>query len=269
MNAKLKRLKAVLLFELDIHYSYPLLESIVFFMLVLSFYYILGSGSFYQFYVIPSSLYGGQEIAASLVLWTEEHAFRTMAGTCYSISFVLAFFVPTLAALSFGRDMDTGIFRTFLSYPINRQHLFLVKESMILASTCGASSIACILALIIFEPGSISWGLTSLCLLALWTPALIVSVATSAIAVLSKSLSASLFGGVALSFGMVTIPLLFGSMGYVLMAILNPQSLFQIYIFNDYSSSILQTLLAGFIVSLVIGVFLLVMTLRRINVMEV
>jgi ABC-type transport system involved in multi-copper enzyme maturation permease subunit len=211
----------------------------------------------------------GSEIIAVFELWTRTHIIWTLQGAFNSISFILAFFVPILAALTFGRDIDTGTFRTFLSYPISRRQLFFAKEFLILVVICGTTSISYFVALLSFEPNLNPLGLILLYLVTLWTPALLVSLATGLIAVLSKSLSASLFGGVALSFGMVFSPFLFRSMDALLVAILNPAMAVSMYIVEDYSISILQSLSVGIITSLAISVLLLVVTLKQINRMEV
>ncbi|MBY8998201.1 MAG: hypothetical protein KGD60_10740 [Candidatus Thorarchaeota archaeon] len=268
MRLNLKRFKSILLLELDTNYSFPLLEIIVSLLVVLSFYFMAG-GAFYAFFGIPHLVQSGPEIIVFFEEWTRTHAIRTLQGASYDISFILAFFIPVLTALTFGRDMDTGTFRTFLSYPISRHQLFLAKEFLILVVISGTTSISYFVALLSFEPNLNSPGLILLFLVTQWTPAILVSLATILIAVLSKSLSASLFGGVALSFGMMISPFLFRSMDTLLVAILNPVMAVSTYIFEDYSISILQSLSVGIVASLAISVLLLIVTLKQINRMEV
>lgn len=268
MRLNLKRFKSILLLELDTNYSFPLLEIIVSVLVFLSFYFVAG-GLFYNFWEIPDPFFSGPEIIVVFEQWTRTHVFWTIQGASYTISFILAFFIPVLTALTFGRDMESGTFRTFLSYPISRHQLFLAKEFLILLVICGTTSISYFIALLSFEPNLNPLGLILLSLVTLWTPAILVSLATILIAVLSKSLSASLFGGVALSFGMLFGSFLFRSMDTLLVAILNPAWVVSMYVFADYSVSILQSLSVGIITSLAISVLLLIVTLKMINRMEV
>ena len=268
MQLNLKRFKSIVLLELDTNYLFPLLEIIVSMLVVLSFSFV-ASGAFYTFFEIPDPVLSGSDIIVVYEQWTRTHAIRTLQGASYSISFVLAFFIPVLTALTFGRDMDRGTFRTFLSYPISRHQLVLAKEFLILVVICGTTSISYLVALLSFEPNLNSLGLILLFLVTQWTPALLVSLATILIAVLSKSLSASLFGGVGLSFGMMMSPMLFRSMDALLTAILNPAMAVSMYIIEDYSISVLQSVTVGIFTSLAISVLLLIVTLKQINRMEV
>lgn len=269
MRLNLKRFKSILLLELDTNYSFPLLEIIVSVLVFLSFFVVATSGAFHDFWDIPNPFFSGPEIIGVFEHWTRTHVFWTIQGASFTISFILAFFIPVLTALTFGRDMEAGTFRTFLSYPISRHQLFLAKEFLILLVICGTTSISYFIALLSFEPNLNPLGLILLSLVTLWTPALLVSLATILIAVLSKSLSASLFGGVALSFGMVFGSFLFRWTDTLLVAILNPAWVVSMYVFGDYSVSILQSLSVGLITSLAISILLLIVTLKLIDRMEV
>ncbi|NHI83795.1 MAG: hypothetical protein EAX81_05795 [Candidatus Thorarchaeota archaeon] len=270
MNNRLNRLKSIMVLDLSTHYSFPLAEILVAIMMMLSFYLIYSNGAFSLYFEIPPSIpYTESQIIVIYEQWTSSHSFRTLASAIWDYSFILAFFTPMLAALSFGRDIDAGTFRTYLSYPISRRHLFFAKEALILAIVSGTTSISFLIGLLSLAPNlEVSFPLL-LCLATLWTPTLFVSLATILIAITSKSLSASLFGGGALSFGSVISPLIFQSMDTLLVAIINPASAIMRYIFDEYSVYTLQSVLAGIIISLGISALLLIITLKRFEAMEI
>ena len=269
MDNRFSRLKSVIVLDLNTHYSFPLAEIIVAAMVVLSFYFIYSNASFSLFFEIPPSApYTESQIVAIFKQWTANHAFHTLASAIWDYSFVLALFTPILAALSFGSDMDAGTFRTYLSYPISRRQLFFAKEILILAIVSGITSMSSLIALLSLEPSLDTWFPLLLCVAALWMPALLTSLVTILIAIASKTLSASLFGGCAFSFGGIVSTFIFQSMDTSLVTILSPASAIMRYVLDDYSVSTLQSVLAGFFISLVIGVLLLIVTLKSFEALE-
>jgi len=266
MTINLRRLKAIILLESDTHYSFPFAEIIVSLLVVLTFYFMSDSPYSIYYVVVSSPIWNGTVIEASIEQWISTHAFRTSAGACYDMAFILAFLVPVLSALSFGRDLDTGITKTLLSYPVTRHQLFISKEVIILAITSGTVSVSYILALICFEPGPIQMEVVLLSLSSFWIPALLVSSTTALIGAKTKSLPASLFGGIALSFGMIIIPTIVNQIPTMLIAILNPGLVLVRY---DFSSLMLESLLLGLITSLVISILMLLIAMKGFEKLEV
>ncbi len=269
MYPRLKKLKAIMELEIDTHYSFPLLETIVSLLVIMSFYYATKAG-FFMYGEIPIEYpIPGQSLLDLLPKWIEMGA-SVLAGRVYdNMMVILAFFVPVLTALSFGRDMDAGAFKTLLSYPISRRQLFMSKELLVLATTCGISSVSVLVAIRTFEPGPVHMDIVLMGTAVLWIPAMIVSSITALIAIHSRSLSASLFGGIAVSVGRVLSPFLFKDMPDMLIAIMNPGYAINTYLSSIQSGEILYSIPVGMFIAFAIGVLLLIVSMVSFDRMEV
>ncbi|MCF2137220.1 MAG: ABC transporter permease [Candidatus Thorarchaeota archaeon] len=259
MNRRLKRFKVLLTFELTTHYSFPFLEGIIAVTILLAFYFMASTPLAAHYLILPTlSANESAALVAAINQWIALHAAYHLGGWSLRMSVFLSFLVPLLTSLSFARDMDQGMFRTLCSYPIARSQLLLSKELIVLIATCGTATLSLILGLITFEPGPVRMDILILCILVVWAPLLFVSTVTALIAILSKSLPASLFGGIGVSIAMQALSY-FRSVPAGVASFLNPSIILIQYIQEDFFVPLLVALVYGIMVSIIAsGIFMII-----------
>lgn len=212
MRRTVRTLLAIYSLESDLSYSFPYVEGIVVVFLFIAFTSVLsvfGEGP--GVLIRPGPAWN----ATQSVAFYEEYR-NTMAASAYGVSalgfsYVLAFLVPLLVAFTLAGRFEDGTLHTYLSYPISRSSLLLVKTSMMII-VVGLSTTVSALSVVLFFSRNVAVDAAIILLLAaLWSYIVLLTCATTLVGVISKNAGATAIVGVLLWYFLtiiVAMPLL-------------------------------------------------------------
>jgi hypothetical protein len=133
MKKSVRTLLAVCSLESDLSYSFPYVEGIVVIFLFTAFISVFSAVAGGPYINIRPGLAWNTTQSVA----TYEEYRNTMAASVYGVSalgfsYILAFLVPLLTTFTLTGHFEDGTLPTYLSYPISRSSLLLVKASMMI-----------------------------------------------------------------------------------------------------------------------------------------
>ncbi len=205
MNKRLKQTLGLIKLELDMSFPIPILECIVVLPLLLASYVVLqfipGLSTISE---VTPSLYDLDKIMDTMnTLGTKKYA-----EVLYPINTIILFIVPVLIAFSISRELETGMTRTMLSYPIKRWSYILIKILMIVAFIVIGVNAGLIFAVSALIPYGINTDALLVMFLSFLVLVIAVAATTSLIAVFSKNMLATTVLGCGLWFGLLFLAML-------------------------------------------------------------
>ncbi|MBD3158445.1 MAG: hypothetical protein GF309_06595 [Candidatus Lokiarchaeota archaeon] len=132
MRRRLKEYKATVELVMDSFFHFPLVEVLTGAFIVIAAYFITGTHLGNSF-IVPSILgpdYTIEEMNNTLT----RSGMLTLGSTLSNFSFLLAFILPPIIAYSVGRAMETGILRTYLSFPLSKENFLSAIVSIIVGA---------------------------------------------------------------------------------------------------------------------------------------
>ncbi len=270
MNKKLKQTLGLIKLELDKSFPVPILECIIILPLLLASYVVLQftPGLSTRSDLVPS-LYDLDKIMDTMnTLGTKK-----FAEVLYPINTIILFIVPVLIAFSISRELETGMTRTMLSYPIKRWYYILIKVLMlvtIIVIGVGAGLTFAVSTLI-------PYGANTDALLVMFLSFLVLVIAvtatTSLIAVFSKNILATTVLGCGLWFGLFFLAI-YSDYDPVTRGILNPVLMAISFagegaIYPWFSDIVIQDVFVSIGGTLAVGLTALIIAVLQFNRMGV
>jgi ABC-type transport system involved in multi-copper enzyme maturation permease subunit len=199
MKKSVRTLLAVCSLESDLSYSFPYVEGIVVIFLFTAFISVFSAVAGGPYINIRPGLAWNTTQSVA----TYEEYRNTMAASVYGVSalgfsYILAFLVPLLTTFTLTGHFEDGTLPTYLSYPISRSSLLLVKASMLII-VLGLSTTVSALSVVLFFSRGVPLDTTIILLLAaLWSYVVLLTCVTTLVGVLSKNAGATAIVGVLL-----------------------------------------------------------------------
>jgi len=269
MHENWVRFKAAVSFELDSDYAFPLFERAFALITLLSFYFALLPNLGWDLVVVPSQWNGTYFVDA----YTEViplMATISLGGCMFQFSQIFAVAMPILISLSVARELESGMMRTKLSYPIGRNSLLLTKCLLVASITVIPASLMSLGGVLLFEPGPKDIGALVIHFVSLWlSSAMVISIALLA-SLVSKGLPGALFSGLAVSFGLTQLPLLVPGWPLWIDSFCNPaHGAVRLLDWIRTSQESMLELAAGFGLAIALVTVLLVLSISVFRKMEV
>ena len=256
-QVKLRSIRGWINLEKAVSYGFPVPEGIV------SIFLFIALSS-----IIPLEILD-ENFSESL----EYISFRTYAQGALSIAMVMVFIAPMFLSHTFVRGFSDGTMRTFLSYPINRFKIMVLKiylPSIILGFS---ATIPLVLSIHIAFMGTTYLDFVILYTTAIWATTILVVGITSVIAVISKSIIATPFISMATAFSLSLASLMSYYNPYIIQGTFNPVLIVTrcfTGIFNpEIHSPTILDVIGSFICATSIGIGLLILSILIFKFREV
>ena len=220
--------------------------------------------------IIPLEILGGN-ISRTLEYLT----FRTYAQGAFSIAMTMVFVAPMFLSNTFVRSFSDGTMKTYLSYPISRFKIMVLKIYLPTIFLGFSASIPLVLSIHIAFMGTTHLDVVLLYSTALWVTTILVVGVTSIIAVTTKNVIATSFTSMATSYSLSVLGLMSYKSPYIIQGTLNP-----VHIVSSYFGGVLNPditpppptsldVFGSFIGAISIGIGLLVLALIVFRMREV
>jgi hypothetical protein len=260
--------RSALSLEIDTVYPIPFIEGIVFTLSVLAFFFVsdIGFGIFAR--ISPSPEWNGIPIENLFTGFMNQAFIMSLGRAFNSFTYVLLFIVPVLVTLDIARGLESGFFRTWLSYPIGRRKLLLLKVMIVMILVTLPVNVASVLGALYLEPGVIPVDEIIVLSSALWAFSLMVTSISVILAVLTKSLPVTLFGGVGIPFSLASTALLLRDLPAIIRALFNPLFITMTFTGSNSASLLLENVLLGIVGSAFVGLILLACSVLAFDRME-
>jgi ABC-type transport system involved in multi-copper enzyme maturation permease subunit len=218
MRNTTRKLRAAVMLELDMSFSFPVLECLVALPI------LLASLSVLQY--IPGV---GTTSEAVPELFNREKLFERMVGlgayvfatNLYTFDYVVLFIVPMAVTFTLARGFENGTTRTMLSYPIGRRSFLLTRAGLIVLTTALPINAGRLFPVIVFTPPPIDVAALMTMSVSLWVLVFAICTTTVLVAVISGSMPTTAVIGCGLWFIML-YEAMAGSLSSVVRGVLNP-----------------------------------------------
>lgn len=273
VDDKIRRFNALRL-EINISYPFPSIVSIFSVFIFIASFSLLGIST----YGLGTSVPVGWD--STLITEQLGESIRTMINRATITSILNSFFlvllvVPLLVAFTFALGFSNGQIRTLLSYPISRKNLILIKSGVVFVLVVSAITSGGLLGMIFFFPFSIDILLLFQLIIPLWITIFLMTVGCVLIATLSQSAPITIAGGVGIWSGAFVLYTMQSTQS-IIMSVLIPVLSAINYIDPNPPSPIsfmgttpLSDVLFGSGIALVLGIFLLYLSVFLFRKMEV
>jgi hypothetical protein len=242
--------------ERAISYQFPVPEGIVCIFL----FFALSSTSTLEI-LNPSSL--------------EYLSFRAYSQGAFTIAMVAVIVAPMFLSHTFVRGFSDGTMTTYLSYPISRFNIMVLKLYLPIISLGFSITVPLVLYIHIIFGAITHLGVVILYTITLWVTLIFIGGATSLIAVISKNVIATSFVSMATVYAFSVASTLYYRNPYIIQGTFNP-----VYIVTSYYSGILNPEIASqcptildvfgsFICAISLGIGLLILALQIFKIREV
>jgi len=247
MKRALKRAWAAFEIEIDISFPFPVLECLFVVPLFLA--------SSIALQVIPtfyarSDLFPDFFRPGDIVMFIDGVGIRVFAEALYSLNAIILFIIPMIITFNLARNLENGIMKTLLSYPIGRRKLLITKVCQVVILVWFAMISGLFFSVYVFTP--VMNGMPSFILMSASLLALVFAVTTTtiliAIATKSTPATAILGSGLWFSFLFLAMSRTFSS---IVRGIMNPVLMAvnleggALGFFTDITSADLMTSIAG------------------------
>ncbi len=257
MTIRIRKSLALLRFELGTHYRFPIVESVIAFVLGLSLVVIIASAQDLHLSITHGPAWNGSEQADYFLEIARTTAVSVFSVTGDLLSYVVAFVVPMIVGFNLGKGIENGFAETTVSYPVSRRSLIAVKAAALISLVliCGLGiPFLCNLLFIPSEKPA-----DSFLLVAFSFSAYTVLVASTSLllSIIGRRASASAVGGTAMWLLLLLIvsttdryPLVRG--------IINPVQIASDYLFRGTTGPLFADVLISSAMCLLLGVLVLV-----------
>jgi len=265
MSRRTTKARTIVCILFETFYSFPIIEVVVSGLLFLSVYFMANASLSNTFRLVPAP---GSPFVGVFLDIIEQSVINALCVSLLNLSSLLALLIPLLVAFSFARLIETGLLRTYLSYPIGRCSTLVLSVLLVLAVVVAPITLGLTLSVYIFNPyfppvDSFVLAATALCLFTLLTVSL-----TLLLSLLSKSVLATSIGGVGLSYAMLGAGAYYEAPAYAVAAI-NPLEFTVRYLTGNGPPTDLGGVLLGLSGSVLIIVLALVLCVFTVQRMEV
>lgn len=188
---------AILRLETDYSFRFPVVEGVLAVFLSIAVTIGIGTGGLHQFLSIaPGPGWTGSEMLEYYLGHLRDIATSAFVLTVRLFTYAQVAIIPLVVASSFGKSFDDRTLQTFLSYPITRKTLFLLRAGLV-ATLCGVIGTATsFLSVYLLIPGPKETVSFVLITAAFWLQILFITSITMLIAVVFKSGPATAGGGI-------------------------------------------------------------------------
>ncbi len=222
MRKKARTLLAVCSLETDLSFSYPYIEGVVVVFLFIAFSSALSAfGPGPYVYIKPGPAWNATQSIAIYEEYRNSLAASVYGVSALGFSYVLAFLVPLLTAFTLAGRFEDGTLHTYLSYPISRSSLLLVKASMMIVVLGLSTTVSALSVVLFFSAGVVIDTTIILLLAALWSYVILLTCITTLIGVVSKSAGATAIVGVLLWY-VITLIIAMPLLPDIAQTVLNP-----------------------------------------------
>lgn len=221
MGYTLKRFQAFLKLEFESTYRFPIIEGLICFLAFLQFSSIAMVDTRLGFMGSTDESLNITDIALqnseSIEAWTTSLITGAFNGALLVLVFILPMFVAFTLALGF----ENGIFRTYLSYPINRS-FFLISRMLILIIVTGLTvTLSALSVIYLLLPMALQSESIVLLILGLWAFITLVTSVSTLISIISKKAISTAVVGIGLWYSVVVF-LNFDEIPRLMRSIVNP-----------------------------------------------
>jgi ABC-type transport system involved in multi-copper enzyme maturation permease subunit len=276
MNKSLQKIRATFELELDVSFPFPSTGVIFLILFLIAIGSILIEGCFIAIVIAPHPP-GVIPLDFDYIVWAQQNAdFNLLAGPLFNLILFIIIVIPMLSAFKVAGPIEAGLLKTLLTYPIRRRNLLVLKVVEMLILTVLPITIGVLMGVVLIQWVSI--GLTSLVLLlSFWVMTFTILLTSVFLSLVTQSMTKSAFGGIAIW----VVLYLVAAVTYipnVIRGALNPVNLVLSY-FNDtpgaavfgvpFRDPVVHDVWGAIIINLVIGIIMLLLSVRQFRRVEV
>jgi len=192
-----KNLRAIIAIEFENMVYFPILEGII--CLLVFFCFSALTASFAQdFEIITGSVYNGTTIETDILEDIQRLNIQQAVNPLQALSVAYFFFVPLLSTLTITRPIEDGTLRAYLSFPVSRSSILMVKFLLVNLILWVTSTGSWIMVVALLLPGYQQYLSLIVWSLVLLLNCMVITSTCFLISMLSKQSGTSLFIGLGL-----------------------------------------------------------------------
>ncbi|MBS3795965.1 MAG: ABC transporter permease subunit [Candidatus Thorarchaeota archaeon] len=240
--------------EFNQFYSFPVVEGIVAIFLAIAFASTIGIfGSHIGVYIEPGATWNGTAVIESVSEYRWTITASAYASSALGFGQILAFLIPLFLASTLAGRFEDGTLQTYLSYPIQRSTLLMVKVSGVIVVLGTVATFASFSMIFLFIPGSKDAFSILLVTSALWAFIMLLASGTTLISIATRNGAATAIIGIILWYAAQMIA---GSQATpsTVRAVLNPISLASNYVAGGLVVPQITEVYVGIVGAMIIGV---------------
>ncbi len=195
MSEERKNLRAFVELELDCSYYFPIFESITAILLFVALVSAIAVGNDSMLMELRPGLSWNGTMMIEHYSGFLEGSVSAYAASLSGLISILILLIPMLAGFNLAKGFEDGTLQTFLTYPITRFRILILKVGTILLLTGLPATVFSLLAVHVFIPGSMQLVPILVLSVALWIFILIVTSVAVLICIVSRRAVASAAAG--------------------------------------------------------------------------
>ena len=275
MNERLLRVRAAFELEFEISFPFPGAEILSIILCLLVTMDIVIKGTFYSMIVSPHSPEHIPLIWDEL-LWLLTHTdSQLLSSSLFNMTLLMIVIIPLLSAFRVAAPMESGLLRTILTYPVRRRDLLIFKGFEILMLVVLPITTGALIGIVLVDWLDIGLG-SLLLFLSFWSMAFTILSSSLLLSVTTGSTTKTAFSGIAIWIALYFVAA-FTQMPVLLRGVLNPVSLAISYSRNlsgapfglPFEGMVFSDVWGSIVINLLIGLFLLLMSVRFFRRVEV
>ncbi len=273
MRNKFKHLKALFKFELDVSFPFPRIELLLIFLISLAIVGVYSQFRLVGIYLVPE-LDISQDSITEVLHKLEDIDIFHISAPLNALTLVLYGIIPLMVSFQIAHDFESNLFRRYISYPIGRIEIILIRIFIIWALTCGPSTLGIIIPYFLLGGGN-NFIVFIILLVAFNISVIFVISVSVLIAIITRKSSYTALGGLSLTSLFLFVSYFITYQPAILRGILNPVYLstafFQGYAYiGVFVYEILpMDLLYGLLGSLLLGICMFLVSLVFVWRMDV